>query len=272
MDQYPLHSGPLRSTITIELHTHRATQIWQGRRGVLEEEIYPIIGMQRFLGIMEMLRRDAAQDNPYADMWMLVMEERLLGARQEMNRLIEEARQVFKSVPDTITVDDCYSIEPVTLPLFASTQLGYIAVYLLTDFDALARKVLQAHHIAIITRAEYDDWFLRGSRMIRSIFSLAQRYPRVPVTRQDFIDSHIRAHEAEKQFGPVPPDILDGSRHSQYAPPLQRLSLSQLPDSVMPEEEPVAADFLSQDDPAPACLPDIPADADTTEEADDESA
>ena len=73
---YILTSGPLRSTIIIELHTHLATRAWTGRQASPEENIHGIIGIPRFLNLMNIIRLDSLTDNPYADLWMLRIEER----------------------------------------------------------------------------------------------------------------------------------------------------------------------------------------------------
>lgn len=220
--QYHLTSGPLRSSVTIELHTHLATRTWAGRQPDPEKDIRGIIGMPRFLNIMNILRLDTATDNPYADIHMLILEERLLTAREEMNALIDSMKSVFAQLPEMMTVDGCLSIQPARFPVFAASQLGFIAVYLLTDFDQLMRNALLAHHMALITRPQLNDLQQRGGNLIRSILVLAQRYRRIPVTRQDIRDGNARAVAAEELAGPVPDDIFDGSRRSAYAPPLRQ--------------------------------------------------
>ncbi|KAA8995866.1 MULTISPECIES: PFL_4669 family integrating conjugative element protein [Pectobacteriaceae] len=237
-DNYRLTSGPLRSAITIELHTHLATQLWQGRQANPEEDVHGIIGMPRFLNIMNILRLDAITDNPYADIWMLRLEERLLSAREEMNALIGSMDAVFAQIPEMMTVESCLSIQPARFPVFAASQLGFIAVYLLTDFDKLMRNLMLANHMALINRVELNDIRQRGGNLIRSIFVLAQKYRRIPVTRQDIRDGNARAQAAEELAGPVPDDIFKGSRRSAYAPPLR---------------------FASEDRPEPVA--DIPASA-----------
>ncbi|HBT4924916.1 PFL_4669 family integrating conjugative element protein [Klebsiella pneumoniae] len=215
-------TGPLRSSITIELHTHLATRTWSGRRHDPEENVHGIIGIPRFLSIMNIIRLDSLTDNPYADMWMLRLEERLFAARDEMNALIDSTQTLFSQLPEMMTIEGCASIQPARFPVFASTQLGFIAVYLLTDFDELMRKSLLAHHMALINRVEMNDLRQRGGNIIRSILVLAQKYRRIPVTRQDIREGNARALAAEEQGGSVPDDIFDGSRRSAYAPPLRR--------------------------------------------------
>lgn len=219
--QYQYTSGPLRSAITIELHTHLATRTWTGRQPDPAEKIHGIIGIPRLLNIMNIIRLDCVADNPYADMWMLRLEERLLAAREEMNILIASMKTVFSQLPEMMTIESCLSIQPARFPVFAASQLGFIAIYLLTDYDNLMRNALLANHMAFLSRAELNDLNQRGGNIIRSILVLAQRYRRIPVTRQDIREGNARAVAAKEQAGPVPDDIFDGSRRSAYAPALR---------------------------------------------------
>ncbi|MGL4724561.1 MAG: PFL_4669 family integrating conjugative element protein [Scandinavium sp.] len=225
--QYRFNSGPLRSTVIIELHTHHATRIWTGRKGRPDENIQYIIGFPRFISLMNTLRLDALADNPYADMWMLHMEERLLAARDELNVLVAAMETVFSQLPEMMTVEGTVSIQPARFPVFASTPLGFIAVYMLTDYDTLLRKALLAHHMALLTSTQKNELRVQAGRIIRSVLTRAQVYRRLPVTRQDIRNGNGRAKEAEALVGVVPDDIFDGTRRSSYAPPLRQ-----------PDEEP----------------------------------
>ncbi|EDQ7230742.1 TIGR03761 family integrating conjugative element protein [Salmonella enterica subsp. enterica] len=234
-ENYHITSGPLRSAITIELHTHLATRTWTGRQENAEENTRAIIGMPRFLSILNIIRLDCVADNPYADMWMLRLEERLLAAREEMNDLISSTKTVFSQLPEMMSVEGCLSIQPARFPVFAASQLGFIAIYLLTDYDSLLRNALLANHMAFLSRAELSSLNQRGGNIIRSILVLAQKYRRIPVTRQDIRERNARAIAAEEQVGPVPEDIFDGSLRSAWAPPL-RQSASEVPAPATEQE------------------------------------
>ncbi|MCX8965982.1 TIGR03761 family integrating conjugative element protein [Erwinia psidii] len=265
---YTLSTGPLRSTITIELHTHLATRTWTGRQPNPAGNIHGIISIPRFLNIMNIIRLDSMADNPYADIWMLRLEERLLAAREEMNLLIDSMKTVFSQLPEMMTVEGCTSIQPARFPVFASTQLGFIVVYLLTDFDELMRNALLAQHMALINRVEMNDLRQRGGNLIRSILVLAQKYRRIPVNRQDIREGNARALAAEEQAGPVPEDIFDGSCRSAYALPLRQVA-NEMPAPVTRQEDSGAASVSpDDDDDTETTFPLSPVTA--TEEQDDE--
>lgn len=224
-NNYIVTSGPLRSAITIELHTHRAVQLWQGRQMSTSPEghlVHSIIGIPRFLSLLNIISMDASLDNPCADMYILRLEERLLDARLEMDTLTRGVKTIFALLPETLTVESCLSIQPARFPVFSASQLGFIGIYLLTDFDKFARSAMLAAHMALLNVTERNDLIKRSSGLIRSIFALAQKYRRIPVTREDFRMGNARAAAAEEAVGALPADILDGTRRSQYAPPLRQ--------------------------------------------------
>ncbi len=48
------------------------------------------------------------------------------------------------------------NVQPVKLPLFVNAQLGFAAVYLLADYDDIARKLILAHHTELIDRSTLE--------------------------------------------------------------------------------------------------------------------
>ncbi|MGV8889363.1 MAG: PFL_4669 family integrating conjugative element protein [Pseudomonas sp.] len=225
VDHYQLNLGSLRSSITLTLHTHHAARLWQGR--LAREGIHAIMGMAGYISVTNLLKQASAQDDPFADWFMLQLEEKLMQAKEELQALTEQVSRVERDLPTQIDIGDNLNIHPVTLPLFIGSQLGFLAVYLLTDYDTLVRRVLLAHHTALIGRADMEIWIDRGAHLLRSLFGLAQRYRHVGVSRDDMTTQNARARDAIEKFGVPPQDILEGTRRWQFAPPTSRGSTSQ---------------------------------------------
>jgi integrating conjugative element protein (TIGR03761 family) len=110
----------------------------------------------------------------------------------------------------------------VKLPLFVNAQLGFMAVYLLADYDDLARRLILAHHTALIDRSTLERWLNDGAHALRSLFSLAQQYRYSGATRDDFASKNAVARTALEKFGELPQDVLEGTRRSRFAPPIAR--------------------------------------------------
>lgn len=217
-----LNLGSLRSAMSLTLHTHHASRVWHGRA---QTESKPgIMGLNGFVAIMNRLRRGAEQDDPYSDWWMLRIEEKLSATKETLQLLREQVDQALADVPPALSLGENLNVQPVKLPLFVSSQLGFMAVYLLADYDELARRLILAHHTALIDRTTLEQWLNEGAHALRSLFSMAQQYRYSGTTRDDFASMNAAARAALEKFGELPQDVLEGVRRSRFAPPVARRS------------------------------------------------
>ena len=215
-----LNLGSLRSAMALTLHTHHASRIWHGRAPA--EGRPGIIGLNGFISIMNKLKRGAEQDDPYSDWWMLRIEEKITDTKTRLQVLREQVDHVLADVPPALSLGENLNVQPVKLPLYVSSQLGFMAVYLLADYDDLARRLILAHHTALIDRGTMERWLNDGAHALRSLFSLAQQYKYSGAQRDDFAANNAVARTAREKYGELPQDVLEGTRRSRFAPPLVR--------------------------------------------------
>lgn len=219
-----LNLGSLRSSMSLTLHTHHASRIWHGRAAA--EGRPGIVGLNGFIAVMNKLKRGAEQDDPYSDWWMLRIEEKIEDTKNQLALLREQVDQALSDIPAALSLGENVNVQPVKLPLFVNAQLGFMAVYLLADYDDLARKLILAHHTALIDRHTLERWLNEGAHALRSLFSLSQQYRYSGCTRDDFAAKNAAARSALEKFGELPQDILEGTRRSRYAPPITRRTSS----------------------------------------------
>lgn len=215
-----LNLGSLRSAMSLTLHTHHASRIWHGRAPA--EGRPGIIGLNGYISVMNKMKRGAEQDDPYSDWWMLRIEDKLTQTKASLQALREQVDQALADVPPAMSLGENMNVQPVKLPLFVNAQLGFMAVYLLADYDDLARKLILAHHTALIDRSTLERWLNDGAHALRSLFSLAQQYRYSGTTRDDFAANNAAARAALEKFGELPQDVLEGTRRSRFAPPIAR--------------------------------------------------
>jgi len=244
-DEPRLNLGALRSAMQLTLHTHHASRIWFGRART--DARAGIIGLAGFVSLMTKMRRGAEQDDPYSDWWMLRIEEKLDESKKGLKLLREQVDQVLAHVPAALTLGDNLNVQPATMPLFVNAQLGFLAIYLLADYDEIARRLILAHHTALIDRTTMERWLDEGAHLLRSTFALAQRYRYSGATRDDFAANNAVAREARAKYGELPQDVLEGTRRSRFAPPIIRRSpltaSAPTPDPApAPEDSDTAAD------------------------------
>ncbi|GKS88722.1 PFL_4669 family integrating conjugative element protein [Acidovorax sp. SUPP2539] len=217
-----LNLGSLRSAMSLTLHTHHASRIWHGRAAA--EGRPGIVGLNGYIAVMNKMKRGAEQDDPYSDWWMLRIEEKLAQTDIALRQLREQVDSALADVPPALSLGDNLNVQPIRLPLFVNAQLGFMAVYLLADYDELARKLILAHHTALIDRSTLERWLNEGAHALRSLFSLAQQYRYSGCTRDDFAAKNAAARAALEKFGELPQEVLEGTRRSRYAPPIVRRS------------------------------------------------
>jgi len=215
-----LNLGSLRSNMSLTLHTHHASRIWHGRAA--SERQAAIVGLNGYIVAMNKMKRGAEQDDPYSDWWMLRIEDKLDQTKATLQILREQIEQVLIHVPPALDLGENLNVQPVKLPLFISAQLGFAAVYLLAEYDDIARKLLLAHHAALIDRATLDGWLGDGAHALRSLFALSQHYRYSGCTRDDFAANNAAARATLEKFGELPQDVLEGTRRSRFAPPIVR--------------------------------------------------
>jgi len=247
-----LNLGALRSAMQLTLHTHHASRIWFGRARA--EGRAGIIGLAGFVSIMTKMRRGAEQDDPYSDWWMLRIEEKLEETKKGLRLLREQVDQVLADIPSALTLGENLNVQPVKLPLFVNAQLGFLAVYLLADYDEIARRLILAHHTALIDRRTMERWLDEGAHLLRSTFALAQQYRYTGTQRDDYAANNAAARAAREKYGELPQDVLEGTRRSRFAPPIvRRTGLnagSPVPETDSDSLDLPAPEFVTLDAPA----------------------
>ena len=164
-----LNLGSLRSAMSLTLHTHHASRIWHGRAAA--EGRPGIVGLNGYIAVMNKMKRGSEQDDPYSDWWMLRIEDKLDQTRTTLQTLRKQVDQALAGVPAALSLGENLNVQPVKLPLFVNAQLGFAAVYLLADYDDIARKLILAHHTALIDRSTLERWLNEGAHALRSLFS-----------------------------------------------------------------------------------------------------
>lgn len=238
-DKLQMNLRALRSSMQLTLHTHHAARIWNGRPAAQDRP--SILGLTGFATIMSKMRIGAEQDDPYSDWWMLRIEERLDDAKKRMQQLREQVDHELAAIPSGLSLGENLNVQPLTMPLYVNAPLGFLAVYLLAEYDELARRLILAHHTALIDRVTMERWLDDGAHLLRSIFALAQRYRYTGTQRDDYAANNAAARAARDRYGELPQDVLEGTRRSRFAPPIvKRSPLAELGRTVVAERAPAA--------------------------------
>ncbi len=207
--------GALRSEVWLMLQTRHAQQVFMGRKATAEKPY--IIGLTRFGAILSQLQVCVYADDPYADWWLVKVEDALQQAAQEVETLRQAVEQRLRDTPG-MEVKLAESLHPVKVPLQFRNPFAYAAARILADFDTLVRAVLTARHVGLMDRREAERRMRLGARALRRAMGAAFGYKYEGVKRQDVREGNARAQQARELMGEVPPDVLEGRRRARHAP------------------------------------------------------
>ncbi|AUH01908.1 TIGR03761 family integrating conjugative element protein [Pectobacteriaceae bacterium CE70] len=231
-DSTEKRTGALHSELKIELHSHYAIGLWQGRRAEKEDDGNKgkpaIMGMPRFLSLASRINQDSLKNNPWADAAMLALEDKISGASNTMSNLINSLDKEMQLLPTGVTFTEAGVETPLDIKVYSNTPLGYRCVYLLIGFDQFSKKVLQAFHYGLVSRAKRDQLLSEGGRLIRQIYGSVVPYRSLPVYRQDAVENNDVWQQAVLELGEPDIDVLLGNRRSSFSPPIHESSVNLL--------------------------------------------
>lgn len=213
--------GALKGNMTLNLHTRYAAQLWRGRK---PDSGKPAIrSVPHFGAILKTITRAAGADDPYADWYLLQIQEKLEAGRQKMQALEEQVEQfVLNRVPAEVSVADSLSQRAVVVDVHFESPLAYWMAYLVADYDRVVRRVQQALHFGLLPRAQSEVLMQEGAKIVRSLLSALDHWKFTGVTRDDMAANNQRAIKALDVMGSCPEAVLGGELRSLFAPPIRR--------------------------------------------------
>lgn len=229
--------GKLRGKIELTLHSYHATRLWYGR-GVSTGKPQ-IIGCRQFLLLAGRIQQSAARDDPYADYWMLRIDERADKAKEALDERQADVKHLLHAIPPELSIAENINQQPLVTPVYTGGPQGWQAVMLLIGFDRLVRDVLMLQHIAMMSRDTGAAAIESVRKRLLGLFSEPKRYPgHSGSTRDDHAANNARARDAVAKYGELPEDVLRGERRSPWAPVIRQRSGS---DALEQQSGPVTA-------------------------------
>jgi len=216
-DQNPSAPGSLRSQVVMELQTGLAQRLVHGRER--QDDTAPILGVLGFGHRAALLWRSAAQDDPYADWFLLKIAASIDATKQKIDEQTKRIGDVLVAM-EGFKIEIAHALEPVEFPIQFSNPYGYMGAYLVADFDGLSRAVLTARHLGLIDRLRSDEILRGAGRAIRRTFNYALEWRLTGVRRKDFEPMNANAERAQKLMGEIPSEILKGTHRARIAPPI----------------------------------------------------
>lgn len=235
--------GGLRSETRMTIQTRQAQKIVVGRRG--GKGVQAIVGLLNFGRRMKLLWLSAQSDDPYADWYLLKIEESINEAKQ----LIQDKKQWLDQVLQSMEGFDlgvAQSLEPVQVSIVFQNPYGYMGAYLVADYDALCCSVFTASHVGLIDRKTANNIIDSAGKAIRRTFDLVTKWKFVGVTRDDMKANNPAATRAIEQLGECPEPVLRGDLRARISPEIRKTAQRQQLEAATENADKPEAETKSQ--------------------------
>ena len=207
--------GVLRGEVWLTVQCHHAQRLILGRAGTLEKPA--IIGLLGFADRLRIIWNAARADDPYADWWLIKIDEALERARSRikteraaLDDCIEQSSALQISVATTE--------KPYRVALNFANPYAYWGAHLIAEFDTTARTILTAKHVGLIN-GTLAERALRGcAGAVRSLFAVPQGYRVLRIDREAVKANDKAAKEAAEFMGELPQAVLLGEHSAALTP------------------------------------------------------
>ena len=245
--------GGLRGLAELSVQTRQAQRLVLGRAAT--EDRPAITGLVRFGMLVRRLWDAAAEDDPYADEYLLKILETLEHGREELAAMEQDVEGLLQGIQG-VDIAVAESQNPVRIPLQFANPYGYMGAYLISDYDRFARAVLTGRHVGLIDREKSEYLLGKGGRLVRRVFAATQGYKFCAVTRDDMAANNARAREAIAAMGDLPQAVLTGELRPRIAPEVRsraknggagNIGREELKNGGPSDDDPITPDYDEND-------------------------
>ena len=207
--------GALRGEVWLNVQTYQAQSLIKGRRG--GEGKPAIIGLVGFAERLKVLWQAVRSDDPYADWWLVKVEDSIGDVRSQLHRLQEQLQAVLVNV-ECFEVTFAQSSRPQRVSLQFANPYAFRAAQMLADYDRMVCMWMTARHLGLALPTEVAEQAKVSGRWLRRTFALPQSYQYLEISRSDIHQGTAREVKARECMGDLPQEILDGEKLPSLRP------------------------------------------------------
>ncbi|MEE4281304.1 MAG: TIGR03761 family integrating conjugative element protein [Pseudomonadales bacterium] len=207
--------GALRGEVWLTIQTYQAQGLIRGRRAIDGKPA--IIGLIGFADRLKSLWQAIRFDDPYADWWLLKVEEGIADTRTQLSTLQQRMEGLVAS-NGALEFAIAQSSQPQRVSLQFANPYAFRAAQLLGEYDQLMCTDITLHHLGIDMPGDLVDQVAGCGRWIRRVFALPQGYHCLDIRRADIRQGTPVVVKARERMGEVPEDILCGNRLPSLRP------------------------------------------------------
>ncbi|MCL1861911.1 MAG: TIGR03761 family integrating conjugative element protein [Proteobacteria bacterium] len=217
-NRFSYNMGDFEAEVELVLESPHAAKLWRGRPYDPFTELRSIIGIDGYFTAVHRIVRAAKADDPYADWWLMCLENRIDLSQQSLNHVLAQVKERLVQLPPELKVIEFKNHAPFRTPIFVDTALGFAGLYQLIAFDRLAKELEKASLLAMIDTSERSEWGRFAARAVRGLFYYAQRYRFTGVARKDFREMNANARRALARYEEIPQGVIEGRARAKFAP------------------------------------------------------
>jgi len=211
----PHAPGALRGQVWLTLQTRQAQQLIHGRDGTPDKPT--IIGLVGFATRLRVIWQAARLDDPYADWWLIKVDEAIEVARIELRKRQADLRAQLEQIP-AIEARIAASERPSRIALQFANPYAYQGAQLLAEFDRLVCTALTLRHIGLLDGEACFRVHEACARKLRALFMIPQRYRFLKLDRESVRTATGASQAARQAMGDIPCDVLSGERQAPLVP------------------------------------------------------
>lgn len=207
--------GVLRGEVWLTVQSHHARRLVLGRAATVDKPA--IIGLVGFADRLRVIWNAARADDPYADWWLIKIDEALERARSR----IKSERAVLDECIEqrsALQIKVVTTTKPYRVALNFANPYAYWGAHLIAEFDTTARTILTAKHVGLINGNLAEQSLHGCAGAIRSLFAVPLGYRVLRIDREAVKANGKTAKEAAEFMGELPQAVLLGEHSAALTP------------------------------------------------------
>ena len=205
----------LRGEVWLTVESHHARRLILGRAATGEKAA--IVGLVGFADRLRVIWNAARADDPYADWWLIKVDEVLERAR---SRIKKEQSALDKCIEQrsALQIKVVTTSKPYRVALNFANPYAYWGAHLIAEFDTTARTILTAKRVGLMSGNLAAETLRGCAGAIRSLFAVPQGYRVFRIDRDAVKADSKTAKEAAEFMGELPEAVLLSERSAALTP------------------------------------------------------
>jgi integrating conjugative element protein (TIGR03761 family) len=226
--------GRLHGDIALTVQSRSAQRAIVGRRATTDKPL--IVGLLGFADRLRVIWQAAADDDPYADWWLIKVDLALDYAGIVIDDEVERLRRLVQSTALEIGIST--STRPYRLSLKFATPYAYRGAQLIAAFDQAACTAVTAQYTGLLPKADAERRVERCAALLRSLFGVSQAYRLLHIDRATVAAGGPVARRAAELMGELPKAVMSGDQVAPWHPGRSKpAGVVEVPATPMPAED-----------------------------------